>query len=176
MKVTVAAKTAVATLAQLQLQCARAAAAANSEQLEAVATGSAMSVMLQNVVILFPALRGCDAAGILRLSCSWRRACTWSPCALVSQEQMCYQSLPRVHNPHSILCSPYKHFKVHLLLQSTFPSFTCFPNFFLGHSMLLKQKDQNGMTTKRYFVFNTNTVRECHCQTVKHCQKIDVCT
>jgi hypothetical protein len=93
MKVTVAAKTAVATLCWLQLQlrrqvipvqallhvqCACAAAAATSEQLEAVGSGSAVHAILQHVVILFPALRGCGAACMLRLSCSRRRSCIWS--------------------------------------------------------------------------------------------------
>jgi transaldolase len=61
--------------AHLHMQCARAAAAATSEQLGAVATGCAVHAIIQHVVILFPALRGCDAVCMLRLSCSWRRAC-----------------------------------------------------------------------------------------------------
>jgi hypothetical protein len=94
MKVTGTAKNALATLYWLQLllqrqvmpvqahlQCAWAAAASTSEQLEAVATGSIEHAILQDVVILFPALRGCDAACMLHLSCSRQRACIWSPCA-----------------------------------------------------------------------------------------------
>jgi hypothetical protein len=57
------------------VQCARAAAAATSEQLGAVATGCAAHAIIQHVVILFPAVRGCDAVCMLRLSCSRRRAC-----------------------------------------------------------------------------------------------------
>jgi hypothetical protein len=56
------------------VQCARAAAAATSEQLGAVATGCAVHAMIQHIVILFPAVRGCDAVCMLRLSCSWWRA------------------------------------------------------------------------------------------------------
>jgi hypothetical protein len=61
--------------AHLHVQYARAAAAATNEQLEAGATGSAVHAILQDVVILFPALRGCEAACMLHLSCSRRRAC-----------------------------------------------------------------------------------------------------
>jgi hypothetical protein len=57
------------------MKCARAAAAATSEQLGAVATGCAVHAIIQHVVVLFPALRGCDAVCMLRLSCSRRRAC-----------------------------------------------------------------------------------------------------
>jgi hypothetical protein len=57
------------------VQCARAAAAATSEQLGAVATGCAVHAIMQHAVILFPSLRGCDAVCMLRLSCSRRRAC-----------------------------------------------------------------------------------------------------
>jgi hypothetical protein len=62
-------------LAYPQVQCACAAAAATSEQLGAVATGCAVHAIIQHVVILFPAVRGCDAVCMLRLSCSRRRAC-----------------------------------------------------------------------------------------------------
>jgi hypothetical protein len=77
MKVTV--QTAVATLRRLRLQlqqqvmpvqthlhvlCAHAAAAGTSEQLEAGATGSAVHAILQDLVILFPALRGCVYAAL----------------------------------------------------------------------------------------------------------------
>jgi hypothetical protein len=93
MKVTVTAQTAVATLRRLQLQlqrqvmpvqahlhvkCVRTAAAATSEQLQVVATGSAVHAILQHVVILFPALRGCGDACTLRLSCAQRCSCIWS--------------------------------------------------------------------------------------------------
>jgi hypothetical protein len=57
------------------VQCARAAAAATSEELGAVAAGCAVHAIIQHVVILFPAVRGCDAVCMLRLSCSWWRAC-----------------------------------------------------------------------------------------------------
>jgi hypothetical protein len=57
------------------VQCARAAAAATSEQLGAVATGCAVHAIMQHVVILFPVVKGCDAVCMLRLSCSWWRAC-----------------------------------------------------------------------------------------------------
>jgi hypothetical protein len=52
------------------VQCARAAAAATSEQLRAVATGCAEHEIIQHVVILFPAVKGCDAVCMLRVSCS----------------------------------------------------------------------------------------------------------
>jgi hypothetical protein len=57
------------------MQRARAAAAATSEQLGAVATGCAVHAIIQHVGILFPAVRGCDAGCMLRLSCSRRHAC-----------------------------------------------------------------------------------------------------
>jgi hypothetical protein len=66
--------------AHLDAQCAREAAAASSEQLEAVATDSAVHAILQDFVILSPALRGCDAACIFRLTCSRRRACMVTMC------------------------------------------------------------------------------------------------
>jgi hypothetical protein len=59
----------------MHVQCAHAAAAATSEQLGAVATGCAVNAIMKHVVILFPALRGCDAVCMLRLSCSRQRAC-----------------------------------------------------------------------------------------------------
>jgi hypothetical protein len=52
--------------AHLHMQCARAAAAATSEQLGAVATGCTVHAIVQHVVILFPAVRGCDAVCMLR--------------------------------------------------------------------------------------------------------------
>jgi hypothetical protein len=57
------------------VQCAHAAAAATSEQLGAVATGCAEHAIIQHVGVPFPAVRGCDAVCMLRLSCSRRRAC-----------------------------------------------------------------------------------------------------
>jgi hypothetical protein len=57
------------------VQCARGAAGATCEQLGAVATGCAVHAIIQHVEILFPAVRACDAVCMLRLSCSWRRAC-----------------------------------------------------------------------------------------------------
>jgi hypothetical protein len=57
------------------VQCALAAAAATSEQLGAVAPGCAVHALIQYVVILFPAVRGCHAVCMLRLSCSRWRAC-----------------------------------------------------------------------------------------------------
>jgi hypothetical protein len=57
------------------MQCACATAAATSEQLGAVATGCAVHAIVQHIVILFPALRCCDAVCMLRLSCSRRHAC-----------------------------------------------------------------------------------------------------
>jgi hypothetical protein len=90
MKVTEEAKAALVTLRRLHLQLqrqvmpvqahlhvqyARVAAAVTSEQLEAVATGSAMHALLQLVVILFPALRGCGVACTLRRICSRRGSC-----------------------------------------------------------------------------------------------------
>jgi hypothetical protein len=59
--------------AHLHVQWTRTAAAASSEQSEAVAFGSAVHAIWQHV-ILFPALRGCAAAHMLRLSCSQRRS------------------------------------------------------------------------------------------------------
>jgi hypothetical protein len=60
------------------VQGARAAAAATSEQLGAVATGCAVHAIIQHVVILLPAVRGWDAVCMLRLSCSRQRTCIWS--------------------------------------------------------------------------------------------------
>jgi hypothetical protein len=56
------------------VQCARTAAAATSEQLGAVATGCAVHAVIQHVLILLPAVRGCDAVCMSRLSCSLRRS------------------------------------------------------------------------------------------------------
>jgi hypothetical protein len=57
------------------VQCAHASAATTSEQLQAVASVQAVHAIIQHVVILLPALRGCDDVCMLRLSCSLRRAC-----------------------------------------------------------------------------------------------------
>jgi hypothetical protein len=54
--------------AQPHMQCTRAAAAATSEQLGAVAAGCAVHAIKQHVGIFFPAVRGCDAVCMLRLS------------------------------------------------------------------------------------------------------------
>jgi hypothetical protein len=55
--------------------CARAASAATSEQLGAVATGCAVHEIIQHCGVLFPAVRGCDAVCMLCLSCSREHAC-----------------------------------------------------------------------------------------------------
>jgi hypothetical protein len=49
------------------VQCARAVAAATSEQLGSVATDCTVHAVIQHVVILFPAVRGCNAVCMLRL-------------------------------------------------------------------------------------------------------------
>jgi glutamine synthetase len=54
------------------VQPARATAAATSEQSGAISTGCEVRAIIQHVAILFPALRGCDAVCMLRLSCSRR--------------------------------------------------------------------------------------------------------
>jgi hypothetical protein len=57
------------------VKCAHAAAAATSEQLGAVATGCAVHAIVPHVVIMFPAVRGCDAVCMLRLTCSRLGTC-----------------------------------------------------------------------------------------------------
>jgi hypothetical protein len=142
MKVTV--QTAVATLRRLRLQlqqqvmpvqthlhvlCARAAAAATSEQLEAVATDSAVHVILQDLVVLFPVLRGCDAACMLRLSCFRQRACIWSPCA---QHVTCRQK------------------------TNVFSVFFSLPVFLLGplHVQQTERSKRHGLTSKRKWLLH----------------------
>jgi hypothetical protein len=60
---------------------------------------------------------------------------------------MCLQSFLCVHKPHSNLHSPCKHFKSVLAVKNQlfFVFYVSQTLFFPGHSMLRKQKDQNGM-------------------------------
>jgi hypothetical protein len=87
---------------------------------------------------------------MLGLSCSRRRTCICAQHAkwLVSQEEMCFQSLPCVHKPHRNLYSPYKHIKAVLAVKINFSIFSMFSkNVFLRplHVMQTERSKRHGL-------------------------------